>query len=118
MSKFYVIWTDEDGAEQREAYNSYYLATVRKGKLKAAGRSADITEKIQLGAWCDNTSARHTKTEKEMIRKLKRETSNKIREGNKKVHADDYEGGYISRGRLSAVRRARAFRMVNKGQLR
>ena len=116
MSKFHVVWTDKDGNDCKEVYNSYYLATIHKGKLVKEGISASIIEK---GAtWGTNRidNIKYSKAEKEKIKKLKDETSNKIREGNKEIYANVNKGP-ISRARLGRVRRARAFSMVRKGKL-
>lgn len=117
MSKFNVVWTDEDGNNQREVFNSYYLATVRKGKLTSAGITANIVEKGAATSGVTNSSLKYSQAEKKMLKKLKRETSDKIREGNKKVYARE-KGEPISRNGLGRARRARAFKLIKKGKLR
>lgn len=116
MSKFHVVWT-EDGHEQAECYNSYYLATVRKGELARAGHKAEITENTKFVMAAEGTGVSYSNAEKNMIKKLKRTTSDKIREGNKKIYART-PGEPISREGLGRARRARALRLVGKGKLK
>ena len=116
MSKFRVVW-DEDGSAQVECYNSYYLATVRKGELTRAGYKAEITENTQFVMAAEGTGVSYSNAEKNMIKKLKREASDKIREGNKKIYIRPH-GEPISREGLGRARRARALRLVGKGKLK
>ena len=117
MSKFHVVWTDGEGNSKKEVFNSYYLATVRKGKLTSEGYSADIIENGATTSGTTDSSLRYSQAEKKMLRKLKRETSDKIREGNKKIYGPQHKD-QITKGRLGQLRRARAFKLINKGGLR
>lgn len=117
MSKFHVVWTDKDGKDCKEVYNSYYLATICKGKLVKEGLSASIIEKGATWGTNKIDDIKYSKAEKGKIKKLKDETSNKIREDNKEIYANVHKGP-ISRTGLGRVRRSRAFSMIRKGKLR